>query len=79
MKLFKIDKTDFALGNCLFGAVSLNKTAEKDKFGYIGFGIGFDVCLSFSLSYSNGYGKNAITILLSIVYWSLMIIREKIS
>ena len=47
MKLFKIDKTDFALGNYLFGAVSLNKNADKDKFGYIGFGTDLThACLS---------------------------------
>ena len=30
--------------NSLFGTVKLNKTADFDKFGYSGYGIGFDAC-----------------------------------
>ena len=30
------------LENCLFGAVSLSKNADVDKYGYSGYGIGFD-------------------------------------
>ena len=28
--------TDFALGNCLFGAVKLTKNSDPDKFEYSG-------------------------------------------
>ena len=33
---------DPALKNCLFGAVTLTKNAGIDKYGYFGYGIGFD-------------------------------------
>ena len=34
--------TDFALGNCLFGYVELNKNTDLNKCEYSGYGIGFD-------------------------------------
>ena len=34
--------------NCLFGAVTLTKNANIDKYGYSGYGIGFDGRGSFS-------------------------------
>ena len=40
--------TDPTLKNCLFGAVSLTKNADIDKYGYCGYGIGFDRRGSFS-------------------------------
>ena len=36
------------LENCLFGAVKLTKNADIDKYGYSGYGIGFDRRGSFS-------------------------------
>ena len=33
---------DPTLKNCLFGAVTLTKNADIDKYGYSGYGIGFD-------------------------------------
>ena len=30
------------LENCLFGSVKLTKNADIDKYGYFGYGIGFD-------------------------------------
>ena len=45
--------------NCLFGAVSLTKNADIDKYGYSGYGIGFDKKGSFSFS-GGGYGQNVI-------------------
>ena len=30
------------LKNCLFDAVTLTKNADIDKYGYLGYGIGFD-------------------------------------
>ena len=41
--------TNFILGDCFFGAVKLSKTADLDKYGYISYGIGFDVRSQFSL------------------------------
>ena len=36
------------------------KNAEKDKYKYLGYGIGFDNQGAFSLSNSSGFGKNVI-------------------
>ena len=36
------------LENCLFGAVSLNKNANVDRYKYSGYGIGFDRHWNFS-------------------------------
>ena len=33
---------DPTLKNCLFGAVTLTKIADIDKYGYSDYGIGFD-------------------------------------
>ena len=38
---------DPSLKNCLFGAVTLTKNADIDKYGYPGYGIGFDRRSSF--------------------------------
>ena len=34
--------SDPTLKNCLFGAVTLTKNADIKKYGYSGYGIGFD-------------------------------------
>ena len=47
------------LENCLFGAVTLTKNADIDKYGYSGYGIGFDRKESFSFS-SAGYWQSVI-------------------
>ena len=47
------------LGNCLFGAVTLTKNAEIDKYKYSGYEIRFDRHGSFS-SPSIGFGRNVI-------------------
>ena len=47
------------LKNCLFGAVSLTKSADIDRYKYSGYGIGFDRHGEFS--FGNGLGKNCIT------------------
>ena len=39
---------DPTLKNCLFGAVTLTKNANIDKYVYFGYGIGFDRRSSFS-------------------------------
>ena len=46
------------LENYLFGSVKLNKNADIDKYGYFGYGIGFDRQSSFSIG--NETGKNVI-------------------
>ena len=48
-----------ALENCLFGAVSLTKNADIEKYGYSGYGIGFDRHGSFSFP-GTGLGRNVI-------------------
>ena len=45
------------LKNCLFGAVTLTKSADIDRYGYSGHGIGFDRRSSFSFP-SGGFGHN---------------------
>ena len=50
---------DPTLKNCLFGAVTLTKNADIDKYGYSGYGIGFDRKSSFSFS-GSGFGQNVL-------------------
>ena len=50
---------DPTLKNCLFGAVTLTKNADIDKYGYSGYGIGLDGKTSFSFS-GSGFGQNVI-------------------
>ena len=51
---------DPALKSCLFGAVTLTKNADIDKYWYSGYGIGFDRRGSFSLP-RGGFGQNVLT------------------
>ena len=48
---------DSTLQNCLFGAVTLTKNADIDKYRYSGYGIGFDRKGSFSFP-GGGSGQN---------------------
>ena len=50
---------DPTLKNCLFGAVTLTKNADIDKYGYSGYGIGFDRRGSFSFP-GGGFGQNVL-------------------
>ena len=50
---------DPTLENCLFGAVTLTKSADIDKYGYSGYEIGFYRKKSFSFP-GGGYGQNVI-------------------
>ena len=50
---------DSTLKNCLFGAVTLTKNADIDKYGYSGYGIGFDKRGSFSFR-GGGFGQNVL-------------------
>ena len=45
---------DPTLKNCLFGTVTLTKNTDIDKYGYSGYGIGFDRKTTFSFS-SGGF------------------------
>ena len=47
------------LKNCLFGSVTLTKNAHHEKYGYSGYGIGFDRRSSFSIP-GGGFGKNVL-------------------
>ena len=50
---------DPALKNSLFGAVTLTKNADIDKYGYSGYGIGFDRRSRFSFP-GTGFGQNVL-------------------
>ena len=50
---------DPPLKNCLFGSVTLTKSADIDKYGYSGYGIGFDRRSSYSFP-GGGFGQNII-------------------
>ena len=50
---------DPTLKDCLFGAVTLTKNADIDKYGYSGYGIGFDSRGSFSFR-GGGFGQNVL-------------------
>ena len=51
--------SDPTLKNCLFGAVALTKNADIEKYGYSGFGIGFDRKSSFTFP-GGGFGQNVL-------------------
>ena len=52
---------DPTLKNCLFGAVTLTKNANIDKYGYSGYGIGFDRKSPFSFPPGGvAFGQNVI-------------------
>ena len=50
---------DSTLKNCLFGGVILIKNEDIEKYGYSGFGIGFDKRSSFSFP-GGGFGQNVL-------------------
>ena len=51
--------SDPTIKSCLFGAVTLTKNADIDKYRYSGYGIGFDRRSSFSFP-GGGFGQNII-------------------
>ena len=53
------NNNDPTLKNCLFGAVTLTKNTDIDKYGYSGYGIGFDRRSSFSFS-GGGFSQNVL-------------------
>ena len=50
---------DPILKNCLFGAVTLTKNTDIDKYKYSGYAVGFDRRSSFSFL-SSGFGQNVL-------------------
>ena len=50
---------DPTLKNCLFGTVTLPKNVDIDKYGYSGYGIGFDRRSSYSFP-GGGFGQNVL-------------------
>ena len=51
--------SDPTLKNCLFGAITLTKNADIEKYGYPSYGIGFDRRSAFSFP-SGGFGQNVL-------------------
>ena len=51
--------SDPTLKNCSFGAVTLTKNADIEKYRYSGFGIGFDRRSSFTFP-GSGFGQNVL-------------------
>ena len=51
--------SDPTLKNCLFSAVTLKKNADIEKYGYSGYGIGFDRRSSFPFP-GAGFGQNVL-------------------
>ena len=49
--------SDPTLKNCLFGAATLTKNADIEKYGYSGYRIGFDRITNFSFP-DGGFGQN---------------------
>ena len=52
--------SDPTLKRCLFGAVTLTKNPDIDKYGYSGYEIGFDRRSSFTFA-GGGFGQNVLT------------------
>ena len=50
---------DPSLRNCFFGAVTLTKNADIDKYKYSGYGTGFDRRSAFSFP-RGGFGQDAL-------------------
>ena len=55
--MLPVNNSNATLKNCSFGAVTLTKNADIDKYGYFGYGIGFDRRGGFSFP-GGGYGGN---------------------
>ena len=51
--------SDPTIKKCLSGAVTLTKSADIEKYGYSGYGIGFDRRSRFSFP-SGGFGQNVL-------------------
>ena len=58
--IFILNNFDPALENCLFVPVNLTKNSDIDKYGYAGYGIGFDSKGTFSHRDGSTFGQNVI-------------------
>ena len=67
--------SDPTFENCLFGAVTLTKHVNIDKYGYSGYGVGFDRKGSFSFP-NGGYDQNVIIFGVDILLFILIIKRK---
>ena len=68
--------SDPTLKNFLFGAVTLTKNADIEKYGYSGFGITFDRRSSFSFP-DGGFGKNVLIFGVDISFSAYIDNKEK--
>ena len=57
--LARSHNNDPTLKNCLFGAVTLTKNSDIEKYKYSGYGIGFDRRSRYSFP-GGGFGQNII-------------------
>ena len=64
------------LKNCFFDAITLTKNADIDKYGYFGYGIGFDRKSSFSFP-GGGFGQNVLILGVDIRFSVHIVIRKK--
>ena len=67
---------DPTLKNCLFGAVTLTKNADIDKYGYSGYGIEFDRRGSFSFR-RDGFGQNVLIFRVDMSFSALIDNKKK--
>ena len=68
---------DPKLKNCLFGAVTLTKNADTEKYGYSGYGNGFDRRSSFSFP-GGGFGQNVLIFAVDMSYSAHIDNKKKI-
>ena len=54
---------------CLFGAVTLTKNTDIDKYGYSGYGTGFERRSSFSFP-GGGFGQNVLIFGVDIFFYT---------
>ena len=67
---------DPKLKKCLFGAVTLTKNADIDRYKYSGYGIEFDRRSNFSFP-GGWFGQNVLIFVVDMSYSAHMIIRKK--
>ena len=67
---------DSTIKNCLFGAVTLTKNADIEKYKYSGYGIGFDRRSSFSFT-GGGFGQNVLIFGADMILLFILTIRKK--
>ena len=60
---------DPTLKKCLFGAVTLTKNTDIDKYGYSGYGTGFERRSSFSFP-GGGFGQNVLIFGVDIFFYT---------